>query len=287
MILPIGLTVEAFTPFSAMCKELSEIQPILGRHPFVSMSVDDLFVLDRFLPTTGELLHYLDVRQAAAGIKRAMIFDEIEHLGAYIADNRFDIHIREQLEDADMVTWDSFGDAVDRYFEGRTWETQPPPRQNYPAELENILAALDKYRPTGWLAVDAAIRNLGGPGRNDLARFMWELKPTLARYPTRRFLFGVENPLQVWICRVGSEPSLAAVQYQGQVGSLFSRGAIVRVIILSYNAKLEIVGAQSTTVGPPSILQMNYAELHQEAEKQRGRLILLEDKDKKKRKKDR
>jgi len=281
LILPIGLTVEAFTPFSAMCKELSEIEPILGKHPFVSMSVDDLFVLNRFLPTTGELLHYLEVRQGAAGIKRAMIFDEIEHLGAYIADNRFDTHIKKQLEEADMVTWDSFGDVVDKYFEGRTWETQPPPSQNYPDELKKTLAALDKYRPAGWLAVDAFIRNLGGPGRNDLARFMAELKLTLARFPARRLLYGVEDPLQVWVCRAGSEPSPATVQYQGQVGSLFSKGAIVRVLILSHNPKLEIVGAQCTMVGPPSILQVNYPELHQEAERQRGRLISLKDKDKK------
>ena len=53
VILAIGLTVEAFTPFSAMSKELAEIQPLLGKHPFISMSVDDLFVLNHFLPTTG------------------------------------------------------------------------------------------------------------------------------------------------------------------------------------------------------------------------------------------
>jgi hypothetical protein len=47
-VFPIGLTVEAFTPFSAMCKEIPEVVPILGRHAFISVSVDDLFVLGRF-----------------------------------------------------------------------------------------------------------------------------------------------------------------------------------------------------------------------------------------------
>src|SRR6202042_721005 len=97
LILPIGLTVEAFTPFSAICKELPEVRPILGRHPFISMSVDDLFVLTRFLPTAGELMHYLEVRQQVAGIPNAMMFDEIDHLGAYISQNRFDMTMREQL----------------------------------------------------------------------------------------------------------------------------------------------------------------------------------------------
>ena len=136
-----------------------------------------------------------------------MIFDEIEHLGAYIQKNRFDITIREQLREADMVTWDSFGDVVDKYFEGITWETEPPPRQDCPEELKKILVALDKYRPKGWLSVDAFIRTLGGAGRNDLAQCMAKIKPTLTQYPARRFLYGTEDPLQVWVCRAGSEPS--------------------------------------------------------------------------------
>jgi hypothetical protein len=248
------------------------------------MSVDDLFVLNRFLPTAGELLHYLEVRQAVGGIKHAMIFDEIEHLGAYIRDNRFDMSIIEQLKKADMVAWDSFGDVVDKYFEGRTWQHEPPPRQHYPEELVTILTALAKFRPFGWLSVDAFIRNLGGSGRNDLAHLIAELKPTLLRYPARRFLYGVEDPLQVWVCRIGSEPSPAAVQYQGQVGSLLSKGATVRVLILSYDAKLKIVDAQCAVVGPPTVLQMNYQELLGETEKQRGRLIPLKGEDRKKRK---
>jgi hypothetical protein len=107
-ILPIGLTVEAFTPFSAMCKNLPEVTPILGAHPFISMSVDNLLILKRFLPTTGELFHYLEVRQAVAGMPKAMMFDEIDHLGTYVARNRFDQDMREQLEEADGVTWDHF-----------------------------------------------------------------------------------------------------------------------------------------------------------------------------------
>ncbi|MFZ1079356.1 MAG: hypothetical protein WAN31_06710, partial [Methylovirgula sp.] len=281
LILPIGLTVEAFTPFSAMCKELSEIQPILDKHAFVSMSVDDLFVLNRFLPSTGELLHYLEVRQAVGGIKHAMIFDEIEHLGAYIRNNRFDMTIKEQLEKADMVTWDSFGDVVDRYFEERSWQTVPPPRQDYPEELVGIFVALDKYRPAGWLDVDAFIRSLGGQGRNDLAKYIGELRSTLTSFPTRRFVYGVNDPLQVWLCRAGSVPSQASLLRQGQIASLLSIGATVRVLVISYNSKLDIVATQCARAGAPSILQRNYSELLREAEEHRGRFISLNAKDRK------
>ena len=95
VVLPIGLTMESFSPFSTFCKELPEVEPILGRHPFVSLSVDDLFVLNRFLPTAGELLHYFEVRQQVAGIRKAMLFDEFDHLGAYVAKNRFDLILKD------------------------------------------------------------------------------------------------------------------------------------------------------------------------------------------------
>ena len=130
-----------------MSKELAEVEPILGKHPFISMSVDDLFVLNRFLPTIGELFHYLQVRQQAAGIPNAMLYDEIEHLGAYITDNRFDMRIKDQLKKADSVTSKPFGDVVDKHFEGDTWKTAPAPHQEYPAELGSV----DKGNPKfGW-----------------------------------------------------------------------------------------------------------------------------------------
>jgi len=54
------------------------------------MAIDDLFVLTMVLPTSGELSHYLTVRQQAAGLRGAMLYDELDHLGAHISENRFD-----------------------------------------------------------------------------------------------------------------------------------------------------------------------------------------------------
>lgn len=100
VMVPIGLTVESFSPFSAYCKELPQIEPLLGKHAFVSLSIDDLFVLQRFLPTPGEFSHYMEVRQAVAGMRQAHLFDEFDHLGAYLKKNRFDQDIADQLKGA-------------------------------------------------------------------------------------------------------------------------------------------------------------------------------------------
>jgi len=62
VMFPIGLTVESFSPFSTFCKELPQVEPLLGRHAFVSLSIDDLFVLKRILPTPGMFAHYMEVR---------------------------------------------------------------------------------------------------------------------------------------------------------------------------------------------------------------------------------
>ena len=198
-VLPIGLTVEAFTPFSSMCKEISEVAPILGRHAFVSMSVDDLFVRGRFLPSAGEGLPALQVRQAVAGWPLAMRFDGIAHLGASVVRNRFDLDMRKQLEEADMVAWDSFSDRVDRYFEQEKWETVPPPHQSYPAEVVQVLAVLDRERPQRWLRIDAAIRDYDETTRNKLASILSDLAGTLRATRVRRFLFEAKHP-----CRSGS-----------------------------------------------------------------------------------
>lgn len=276
IVLPIGLTVEAFTPFSAMAKELPEVEPLLGHHPFISMSVDDLFVLNRFLPTTGMLLHYLEVRQQAAGIRGAMLFDEIDHLGIYISENRFDVTMREHLEKADRLTLDGFSDVVDRHFEGPDWDTKPVPTQVIPLGLEAVLDALDRNRTAGWLQMDAFLRDFDGAGRNNLAGQITLLEPTLREHPRRRLQIGEDRPLQVWLCRAGAEPSFEERRDRAETGCLVVGATEMLVLVLSYHRKGEIGLAACWTYRAPTMLQTNYAALQAEANYQRGRMKRLD-----------
>lgn len=276
LILPIGLTVEAFTPFSAMAKEFAGVEPILGKYPFISMSVDDLFVLRRFLPTTGELIHYLEVRQHVAGLKGALLFDETDHLGAYIAKNRFDMDIREQLKEADQVTWDGFSDKVDHHFEGEAWRTESPPSQPHPAALTSLIEALDRLRPTNWLRLDSMLRSFGHNGRENISRYLDQLAPTLAEHPRRRFQIGEDPPLQIWLCRTNAMPSGQDVRHQAQVGCLAVSAAEVQVIILGYSRPGEVSSLRCETFQAPSILQSDYPALLAEAERQRSKMIKLD-----------
>src|SRR3546814_17692084 len=123
------------------------------------MSVDDLFVLNRFRPTAGHFVHYLKVRQAVAGIPSAMLFDEVDHLGAYISRNRIDMDIREAMAEADLMTLDAFCEVVDRYFAGPDWEAKPVPPQSLPPTLERAFAALAPLHPPPRPALDPPPRD--------------------------------------------------------------------------------------------------------------------------------
>ena len=286
-VLPIGLTVEAFTPFSSMCKEIPEVAPILGIYPFISMSVDDLFVLNRFLPSTGELFHYLEVRQVVAGMPKAMMFDEIDHLGAYIARNRFDQDMEEQLKKADVVSWDSFSDVIDRHFEKDDWQTTPVPKQAYPSEVIELLEVLNRGRPKGWLAVDAYLRNFSSGARDNLARVLRDLKPSLEEHPARRILFGNEKPIQIWLSRDKARPGAAELLRHGEIACLAAKVSSIPVLTIDCNASGIFQGARYSTVSTPPIIRRDYAELAAEAERQRSRFMSLnkKHKDRKSRKK--
>ncbi|MEW8437528.1 MAG: SEC-C domain-containing protein [Candidatus Thiodiazotropha taylori] len=202
VMLPIGLTVESFTPFSTFCKDLPEVEPILENHAFLSMSIDDLFVLKRFLTTPGVFAHYMEVRQAAAGLRHAHLFDEFDHLGAYITRNRFDQDLENQLKDgeANLLVWDGMSNVVDRMFEGSNWETNTLPTQEFPEKVSMLLGALDNTREPGWLSVESLIRDYGDQARNNMNTWLSDLGETLDQNPTRYFILGDEGQaLFVWM----------------------------------------------------------------------------------------
>lgn len=275
-LLPIGLTVEAFTPFSAMCKELPDVQPILGAYPFISMSVDDLFVLSRFLPTTGMLFHYLAVRQSVAGLPHAMMFDEMDHLGAYVTKNRFDLDMKEQLATHDFVSWDSFSHCVDRHFEKDGWQTDPVPSQPFPSKFLNILEALDRSRPAGWLYLDSMLRDFGEEGRNNVAAQIRSLEETLFVFPMRRVLVDNDVPLQIWLSRDLMRPTPQEIQRQGEIACLTFLRPLAAVLLLDYDDTGRLRAARCTTVDSPPMVRVDYVTLQAEAARQRQRITRLD-----------
>lgn len=222
VMVPIGLTVESFSPFSAYCKKLPQITPLLGKHAFISLSIDDLFVLKRFLPTSGEFMHYMEVRQAVAGKRQAHLFDELDHLGAYLEKNRFDQDIDNHLADGSvsMLIWDGMSDLIDKSFEGEDWESTPLPKQDFPLEVYKLLQALDANRTRGWLVAESRIRDLGEEGRNDLAKTLSDLRHSLNQRSHRFFLLESSAPIFVWLQQHDHKTDWAMVNDKASAGAL-------------------------------------------------------------------
>jgi len=268
VMVPIGLTVESFSPFSAYCKKLPQIELLLGKHAFVSMSIDDLFVLKRFLPTPGEFAHYMEVRQAVAGIRQAHLFDEFDHLGAYLKKNRFDQTISEQLKrgKVDMLIWNGMSDFVDKSFEDLNWQCRPFPTQDFPEEVLKLLKALDVTRECGWLSAESHIRDLGEEGRSNLAKMLSDLRRTLNQHPARYFLLGGEGkPLFVWLQRDDQQTDWTKVNDKASASALAIKATSITCVMAEASADGTYHRAQPFTVHVPTERMKENVHIYEDA----------------------
>lgn len=268
VMVPIGLTVESFSPFSTYCKELPQVEPLLGKHAFVSLSIDELFVLERFLPSAGQFAHYMEVRQAVAGMRRAHLFDEFDHLGAYLKKNRFDQDIADQLkgDKVDMLVWEGMSDIIDKSFEGEVWGSGSFPTQHFPQEVLNLLGALDATRARGWLSAESHIRDLGEEGRNDLAKMLSDLRQTLNKHPARYFvLSGEGKPLFVWLQQHGHQVDWARVNDKASASALAINASNVIGVVAEVSADGTYQRAQYFAVHIPSMRTEENDHIYEDA----------------------
>lgn len=276
VVVPIGLTVEAFTPFSSMSKRLPEVQPILGRYPFVSMSIDDLFVLSRFLPTTGELMHYLSVRQGVAGVHEAFLFDELDHLGSYVRKNRADMFFAEQL--AAGANWLADADAcapVDAYFADPDWAAKEPPRQVFPAVLQEFLQSNERVRGPRFLEADSAVRDMGSDGRKDMAQHITKLLPSLDKHPYRWFMLLGEEPLMIWLQREHYVDVVEAHRAKAEAVAITSRAPRCKVLTMYVKADGSFAGGWAKYIEAPKETDARYPSRLADAQRMEGRSFPL------------
>ena len=272
-VFPIGLTIEALSPFSTCVHSLEGIEPLLDKHGFMSISIDDLMVLNRFLPTVGELMHYLEARQTAGAIPNTVLFDEMEYLGAYISLDRFDEELRKQYENSNIVMWNTFADIVDKYFQGESAGTGPVPSQIYPKELATILLTLDEKQPPHWLSINALIRNLRQDERDRLAEGIEALRDSLARHENRWIGWANDNLLWVCVSRIGSEPSSAEIIHRAEVACIAMQKSSVCILILSYSEQSRLTKVACQQCVAPNQNRSDFVKLAQEAVAVRNRSV--------------
>lgn len=269
VLLPIGLTVESFSPFSTFCKDMPQIVPLLGKHAFISLSIDDLFVLRRFLPTPGEFGHYMEVRQVVAGLRHAHLFDEMDHLGAYLKNNRFDYDLKEQLDKGpNFIIWDGMSSEIDRYFEDETGENNLLPVQEIPDEMAKLLCALDATRKAGWLSVESFCRNLGGEGRAEFANLLVRCRKSLDQQDCRYFIYGLDDALLfIWLQKSGSIIDWQKVNSKASAAALVSPCKILTGLMIETTANGNYKAASIFPIHRPTKRTMANAHIFEDAER--------------------
>lgn len=271
LVVPIGLTVESFSPFSAMSKTIPGLEPIRGHTPFLSMSIDDLFVLARVLPTMGAFAHYLEVRQATAAIKEVFLYDEFDHLGVYVRKNRMDADFRAEITaaNANMMMTDGGSDIIDEHFANEDWESRPLPRQEMHAELEAVLQLLDTTRPSSWLVADRAIREYDAVSRRTLGSTLRDLRLSLARHPRRH---GYMRPLSFWVARLGTVLDPTEVETKACAAAMAVGQGKAIVLKLSVDQGGAYIAAAVEQVRVPPSADPRWPEIKVEADRLRGRM---------------
>ena len=270
VMIPIGLTVESFSPFSSFSKNLPQVRPLLGQYSFVSISIDDLFVLRRLLPTPGVFAHYMEVRQAIAGIKQGLLYDEFDHLGAYLTKNRFDQEIIDQSKDENsgLVVCNGMSDVVDSAFENEQWETSPKPTQEFPKVVLKVLSALDISRESGWLPVDSLIRDFGEEARNNFAKYLSDLDKTIEQHPARYFAFGGEGePIFVWMQNSEYEVEWEKVTDKASAVALSVKVEKLMVVLLKVGKRGVYEAAQHFAVHAPVEQNNNNSFIFEDAKR--------------------
>ena len=267
-ILPIGLTVEAFTPFSASIKERSDVTEIQGKYNFISLAIDDLMVLKRLLRSTGEFLHYLDVRQGLAAMKNVVLFDEIDHLGAYISQNRADLSLQKTMDEheANHVWVDGMDqDVVGPYFSDPDWPQAPIPAQEYPPKTYELLEALERTVAKRWLEADSFIRDLSGEGRAQFADNYDRAFPILNARPVTYFAIGGEATAVFGLMHFDQDEHRKMITFKAEALALVFDVPKVRLFYLAVRPTKEIYSARMVWVQAPTVLRMDYRQVADEA----------------------
>ena len=109
----------------------------------------------------------------------------------------------------------------------------------------------------------------------NLAATLSNLVPTLAQVPHRRFVLFGEVPLQFWLTHAGSPPHPDELRNKAEVACLASKVPRILTIVLQCAPQGGIAHASSAEFRAPSMLQLNYPRLVEEAKEEAKRAAAI------------
>lgn len=204
------------------------------------------------------------------------MFDELDHLGAYIQKNRSDLFYAEQL--AEGVDWLAHADAcapIDDYFADPDWPNKEPPRQVVPALLQEFLMANNSTRGPRFLEADAAVRDMGFEGREDMDRQIGVLLPTLQEHPYRWFVLVGTEPLMVWLQRAKYVDMVEVHKAKAEAVALAAQASRCKVLMAYIKQDGTFAGGWAKHIPAPQETDSQYAVRLADARRVGSRSIAL------------
>lgn len=139
-----AVTLDPFTELAARAQHLKQVGIDVGTRPVWAVSIDDLRVYAELFLNPLIFLHYIEQRMRAAKSSLVNLNDEFDHVGLYFESNDY-VRLADQITGGEQgsLTFDGYRLAIDEFFAARlNGEAKPPPSQNLPARILEIIAHL-------------------------------------------------------------------------------------------------------------------------------------------------
>jgi hypothetical protein len=270
LVLPIGLSVESLAPLSGMVTALPSIKPILGRYAFMAMSVDDLMLLRRVLPTREEFLDYMRFRQGASHGGATQHHFEADYLADYAAAVAAEIAVEPEPEIAaeESAPVAEVAPAIEPVPEP---VVEAAPEPDRPREIASLLAALKSAGEAGWQRASEAIRAREGEAAVTLANALSEAAATLATQENRWLHDAHEPQLFVWLQRTGTRADLAMLRQKAKATAVTSGVPSIIAVLAHASTPGEFSRAVSVGIVVPTKDSSEYRKLRAESAEARAR----------------
>jgi SEC-C motif len=169
------VTLDQITQLAAKSSHLKITNNRLPADSIWNISIDDLRVYTDILRNPLQFLHFVEQRHAASKTPLIILDDELDHLGMYLAKNRYTQFANElvasESSQPDLLVWTGFTADIDKYYASLLAEEDAiPPQQVIPPLLVQILDALVRGAKPGRSRVASILLNMSGETRNSFVK---------------------------------------------------------------------------------------------------------------------
>ncbi len=201
------VTLDQITEYAARAEAMADIGINVGGQPVWNISVDDLRVFSDIFRNPLIFCHFLEERAQAYSAKEFETDDELDHLGLYLAHNRYSLHAKDLYTAVGSpVKWHGYREKIDKYYSAHlvSGEDIDPPRQESPQLFNRILDVLANGNLAGRSRAASWLLDMDGAARSQFASRLEEAlsEQLVASRPKPVSIFG-QIPISVYCWIVG------------------------------------------------------------------------------------